>query len=91
MTIQHCTALVLQQIDAALALADKAKELETLFASPEHAAFIATSRTLLPTSLRCLKDDIQWFLEVLAMPTAPLHQMIDARLAALCDQWEATL
>lgn len=46
---------------------------------------IATSRTLLPTSLRCLKTAIEG---LLAMP--PLDIRFHA-LNTLCDQWEAAL
>ena len=89
MNIQDRAALVLQQIDAALALAEKAKELETLFAAPEHASFIAASRTLLPASLRCLKTAIEGLLEIMACGILSAPATAQRQLTTLCDQWEA--
>lgn len=94
MTIQQRAAQVLQQIDASLALAEKAKELGTLYSAPEHASYIAASRMLLPASLRCLKTAIEGLMRVAFLETGEPDQSYVGRVAAdtlatLCDQWEA--
>ena len=121
-------AIVLQQIDAALALAEKATPVpwadkfnhESVFGpmhqvmteerpgyfwainglggdmSPADAAFIATSRTLLPLSLRCLKTAIKGLQPIAISETCADDAMgcnhpFDASdaLTTLLDQWEA--
>ena len=61
----------------------------------EDAAFIATSRTLLPASLRCLKTAIEGLLRVAFLETGASDESYVGRVAAyalttLLDQWEAT-
>ena len=113
MNITDRAAQVLREIDAALALAEKATpgrwadrfNHESVFGtmhqvmteerpgyfwainglggdmSPADAAFIATSHTLLPASLRCLKTAIEG--------TLAMGDFGHSLCAALCDQWEA--
>lgn len=52
-----------------------------------NATFIAASRTLLPTSLRCLKTATEDWLYL--AETVPFREMAANRLITLCDQWEA--
>lgn len=109
MTITERAAIVLQEIDAALALAEKAtpgpwitapehiedreiwNKTGICFASakePSDRAFIATSRTGLPTALRCLKTAIEGLLKV-RDATVQLRAHADPLLTTICDQWEA--
>lgn len=133
MNITERAAIVLQEMDAALALAEKAtpgpwlaqegsntnddnkifiresddvrhaggcwlaEMVGQLIAGNErdNAAFIATSRTLLPTSLLCLKTSIDELLEIIAEAAEDSHGERRLRIVAvnalttLCDQWEA--
>lgn len=54
----------------------------------EDAAFIAASRTLMPTSLRCLKTAIEGLLEIYDATDG--YDTADVVLTALLNQWEAT-
>jgi len=58
---------------------------------PCDAIFIATSRTLLPKSLRCLKTAMQaiaWYNDIAEDKTE--RKIALRTLATLCDQWEAS-
>ena len=95
---------VLAEIDAALALAEKAtagpwiSEDEWVgkghsaiattchYAHDADAAFIAESRTLLPTSLRCLKTAIEEW--VYLAETIPFRHMAIEPLTTLLNQWQ---
>ena len=106
-SITERAAIVLQQIDAALALAEKAtpgpweSEGDSVFIQQgdgftngvaqtlsgdllSDAAFITSARTLLPTSLRCLKVAIEGLL-----PACGYWVGCAEALTALLDQWEA--
>jgi len=128
-TITDRAALVLQQIDAALEMAEKATPgpwtagkptwnkcgrpfrapvsasktvCNTYDAGREHvhcvpsnesadATFIATSRTLLPTSLRCLKTAIEGLLVIQGNQSFyTMAERASKAIDALCDQWQAT-
>lgn len=116
-TITDRAALVLQQIDAALEMAEKATRGPWIaedswvgkgnsavattchYAHDADAAFIATSRTLLPTSLRCLKTAIEGLLKMMEpnLHTCPncIREFTEtithlSDLTTLCDQWEAS-
>lgn len=60
-----------------------------------NATFIAASRTLLPTSLLCLKTAIEGWLRLIAedkhkiVPYLTVLKPMQDALTALCDQWEA--
>jgi hypothetical protein len=107
-------AIVLQQIDAELALAEKATqgpwttgyimESESRVydcdtnrlldahgrASSANATFIATSRTFLPASLRCLKTAIGSLKAIYIAASNEADSEFAAKaLTALCDQWSA--
>ena len=122
MTIQDRAAKVLQKIDAALALAEKAtpgpwkwdgkdvwhrgesyesktdphlytgiqgdERLQTSLTFRANTAFIAASRTLLPTSLCCLKTAIEGLLKIMKR-SHPYWLDDEIALTILCDQWEA--
>lgn len=112
MNITERAAIVLQQIDAALATAETAtpgpwynaggwtvlSELDsgTMICNMpngmekriETVSFIAASRTLLPTSLRCLRTAINGLLKA-RDATVQLRAHADPLLTTLCDQWEA--
>ena len=126
MNIADRAAIVLREIDAALALTEKATpgpwadkfNHESVFGpmhqvmteerpgyfwainglggdmSPDDAAFIAASRTLLPASLRCLKTAIKGFLEAREWNEETNEDFMpsyaSAALTTLLDQWEAT-
>lgn len=55
------------------------------------ATFIATSRTLLPASLRCLKTAIEGLLKIQYVVETSTEAWLVANnaLTTLCDQWEA--
>lgn len=53
-----------------------------------NAAFIAASRTLLPTSLCCLKTAIEGLLKIMKR-SHPYWLDDEIALTILCDQWEA--
>jgi hypothetical protein len=114
-------AIVLQQIDAELALAEKAtpgpwRNIDTGAASVLHfpdqpktnrpefdgvfylhtvnrredATFIATSRTLLPASLRCLKTAIGSLKAIYIAASNEADSEFAAKaLTAILDTWEA--
>jgi len=121
MNITERAAKVLQQIDAALAMVDKATpgpwnvenltparhdvvkpsggKITSIFrandgcheyrgAALPDAAFIAASRTILPTSLEIIQDDIKAWLELLPLAEFVNH-IPEQRLTAICDKWEA--
>jgi len=57
---------------------------------PDDAAFIAASRTLLPTSLRCLKMAIGSLRAIhIAASNEADSEFALKTLTTLCDQWEA--
>jgi hypothetical protein len=103
-------AIVLQEIDAALEMAEKATpgpwyqgcDLNSAVfdrqgrdivpdCDPDDAAFIATSRTLLPASMRCLKTAIEGLLKTIKPFRFPDEDRPEAHdaLTTLCDQWRA--
>jgi hypothetical protein len=111
MSITERAAQVLQQIDAALALAEKATKGPWIaedswvgkdnsavattchYAHDADAAFIATSRTLLPASLRCLKTAIEGLLAAREWNEQTGEEFMPSyaaeSLAAICDTWDA--
>lgn len=131
MTIQDRAAKVLQEIDAALALAKKATpgpwkqgrydfETNRIYAAyakqicdcptnraaefTDDSRFIATARTLLPASLRCLKTAIDGLLLIVSDDKRAARELANhfdvddsmppeyapaKTLTTLCDQWEA--
>ena len=105
MIITEQAATVLQEIDAALALADKAtvgpwettdidcverpKKKGFNVGNFPDADFIAAARTVCPTALRCLKTAIEGLLRVYDNSGSEDDQIAIQTLTTLITQWNS--